>query len=60
LVIDLLMILIISCLIIVIVDCAEVYNSWWLLDFAIDKYHAWVNAEFLLEKCLVGFLDPNE
>uniref|UniRef100_A0A0D9WX09 Cytochrome b5 heme-binding domain-containing protein n=1 Tax=Leersia perrieri TaxID=77586 RepID=A0A0D9WX09_9ORYZ len=25
-----------------------------------NKYHAWVNAEFLLEKCLVGFLDPNE
>ncbi|XP_039781519.1 uncharacterized protein LOC120648966 [Panicum virgatum] len=24
-----------------------------------NKYHAWVNAEFLLEKCLVGFLDPN-
>ncbi|KAL2230419.1 UNVERIFIED_CONTAM: Cytochrome b5 domain-containing protein RLF [Sesamum indicum] len=22
-----------------------------------DKYHAWVNAEFLLEKCLVGILD---
>jgi hypothetical protein len=21
------------------------------------KYHAWVNAEFLLEKCLVGVLD---
>jgi hypothetical protein len=30
------------------------------LDFLIDKYHAWVNAEFLLEKCLVGFLDPSE
>uniref|UniRef100_A0A0E0HYF5 Cytochrome b5 heme-binding domain-containing protein n=1 Tax=Oryza nivara TaxID=4536 RepID=A0A0E0HYF5_ORYNI len=25
-----------------------------------NKYHAWVNFEFLLEKCLVGFLDPNE
>ncbi|XP_025793112.1 cytochrome b5 domain-containing protein RLF-like isoform X2 [Panicum hallii] len=25
-----------------------------------NKYHAWVNAEFLLEKCLVGFVDPNE
>ncbi|KAG8100251.1 hypothetical protein GUJ93_ZPchr0013g37870 [Zizania palustris] len=25
-----------------------------------NKYHAWVNAELLLEKCLVGFLDPNE
>lgn len=22
-----------------------------------DKYHAWVNAEFMLEKCLVGTLD---
>lgn len=22
-----------------------------------DKYHEWVNAEFLLEKCLVGVLD---
>ncbi|XP_031477742.1 uncharacterized heme-binding protein C330.03c isoform X1 [Nymphaea colorata] len=22
-----------------------------------NKYHAWVNADFLLEKCLVGFLD---
>ncbi|KAL0377153.1 UNVERIFIED_CONTAM: cytochrome domain-containing protein RLF [Sesamum calycinum] len=22
-----------------------------------DKYHAWVNAEFLLEKCLVGVLN---
>ncbi|MBA0562765.1 hypothetical protein Golob_007788 [Gossypium lobatum] len=25
-----------------------------------DKYHAWVNAEFLLEKCLVGTLDDGE
>ncbi|KAK9189317.1 hypothetical protein WN944_020723 [Citrus x changshan-huyou] len=24
-----------------------------------DKYHAWVNAEFLLEKCLVGTLDDS-
>jgi cytochrome b involved in lipid metabolism len=31
-------------------DCTKMFN----------KYHAWVNAEFLLEKCLVGFLDPNE
>lgn len=28
-------------------DCTALFN----------KYHAWVNAEFLLEKCLVGFLD---
>ena len=21
-----------------------------------NKYHAWVNAEFMLEKCLVGYL----
>ncbi|KAM7265919.1 hypothetical protein ACFE04_003602 [Oxalis oulophora] len=25
-----------------------------------DKYHAWVNAEFLLEKCLVGVLDDGQ
>ncbi|KAJ6424705.1 hypothetical protein OIU84_025464 [Salix udensis] len=25
-------------------DCTSLFN----------KYHAWVNAEFLLEKCLVG------
>ncbi|KAJ1400279.1 Cytochrome b5-like heme/steroid binding domain [Sesbania bispinosa] len=25
-----------------------------------DKYHAWVNAEFLLEKCLVGTLDDSQ
>ncbi|KQJ83301.1 cytochrome b5 domain-containing protein RLF [Brachypodium distachyon] len=31
-------------------DCTALFN----------KYHAWVNAEFLLEKCLVGFLDPSE
>ncbi|KAM0855609.1 hypothetical protein ACQ4PT_049650 [Festuca glaucescens] len=31
-------------------DCTALFN----------KYHAWVNAEFLLEKCLVGFLDPDE
>ncbi|XP_058073693.1 cytochrome b5 domain-containing protein RLF-like [Magnolia sinica] len=24
-----------------------------------DKYHAWVNADFLLEKCLVGILDDS-
>ncbi|XP_042383018.1 cytochrome b5 domain-containing protein RLF-like [Zingiber officinale] len=30
-------------------DCTALFN----------KYHAWVNAEFLLEKCLVGILDPN-
>ncbi|KAL3832960.1 hypothetical protein ACJIZ3_007696 [Penstemon smallii] len=28
-------------------DCTSLFN----------KYHAWVNAEFLLEKCLVGILD---
>ncbi|CAN6446395.1 unnamed protein product [Victoria cruziana] len=28
-------------------DCTSLFN----------KYHAWVNADFLLEKCLVGFLD---
>lgn len=28
-------------------DCTSLFN----------KYHAWVNAEFLLEKCLVGVLD---
>lgn len=28
-------------------DCTALFN----------KYHAWVNAEFLLEKCLVGVLD---
>ncbi|XP_072975475.1 cytochrome b5 domain-containing protein RLF isoform X1 [Typha angustifolia] len=30
-------------------DCTALFN----------KYHAWVNAEFLLEKCLVGVLDVN-
>ncbi|KAK1281868.1 Delta(8)-fatty-acid desaturase [Acorus calamus] len=30
-------------------DCTSLFN----------KYHAWVNAEFLLEKCLVGTLDDN-
>ncbi|GAB2300157.1 hypothetical protein Dimus_034197 [Dionaea muscipula] len=30
-------------------DCTLLFN----------KYHAWVNAEFLLEKCLVGILDEN-
>lgn len=30
-------------------DCTSLFN----------KYHAWVNAEFLLEKCLVGVLDVN-
>ncbi|XP_068669178.1 cytochrome b5 domain-containing protein RLF [Aristolochia californica] len=24
-----------------------------------NKYHAWVNAEFLLERCLVGIIDDN-
>ncbi|CAI0410049.1 unnamed protein product [Linum tenue] len=28
-------------------DCTSLFN----------KYHAWVNAEFLMEKCLVGILD---
>jgi len=28
-------------------DCTSLFN----------KYHAWVNAEFLLEKCIVGVLD---
>ncbi|XWS35537.1 hypothetical protein CRYUN_Cryun20dG0005500 [Craigia yunnanensis] len=31
-------------------DCTSLFN----------KYHAWVNAEFLLEKCLVGTLDDSE
>ncbi|KAG9453467.1 hypothetical protein H6P81_006371 [Aristolochia fimbriata] len=31
-------------------DCTSLFN----------KYHAWVNAEFLLERCLVGFLDDNQ
>ncbi|KAF3334639.1 Cytochrome b5 domain-containing protein RLF [Carex littledalei] len=31
-------------------DCTSLFN----------KYHAWVNAEFMLEKCLVGFLDVSE
>uniref|UniRef100_A0A7C9DZJ4 Cytochrome-b5 reductase n=1 Tax=Opuntia streptacantha TaxID=393608 RepID=A0A7C9DZJ4_OPUST len=30
-------------------DCTSLFN----------KYHAWVNAEFLLEKCLVGILDDS-
>ncbi|GAB2210726.1 hypothetical protein Droror1_Dr00016009 [Drosera rotundifolia] len=30
-------------------DCTLLFN----------KYHAWVNAEFMLEKCLVGFLDES-
>ncbi|KAK6119203.1 hypothetical protein DH2020_047051 [Rehmannia glutinosa] len=30
-------------------DCTSLFN----------KYHAWVNAEFLLEKCLVGILDES-
>ncbi|KAM7476747.1 hypothetical protein LguiB_023990 [Lonicera macranthoides] len=25
-----------------------------------NKYHAWVNFEFLLEKCLIGILDDNK
>ncbi|XP_021736187.1 cytochrome b5 domain-containing protein RLF-like [Chenopodium quinoa] len=31
-------------------DCTSLFN----------KYHAWVNADFLLEKCLVGILDDNK
>ncbi|XP_078437408.1 reduced lateral root formation [Wolffia australiana] len=31
-------------------DCTALFN----------KYHAWVNAEFMLEKCLVGFLDEKQ
>ncbi|KAF5445901.1 hypothetical protein F2P56_031576 [Juglans regia] len=31
-------------------DCTSLFN----------KHHAWVNAEFLLEKCLVGKLDDSE
>ncbi|XP_017638104.1 cytochrome b5 domain-containing protein RLF isoform X1 [Gossypium arboreum] len=31
-------------------DCTSLFN----------KYHAWVNAEFLLEKCLVGTLDDGK
>nr|GMC79781.1 cytochrome B5 domain-containing protein RLF [Ipomoea batatas]GMC84485.1 cytochrome B5 domain-containing protein RLF [Ipomoea batatas] len=31
-------------------DCTALFN----------KYHAWVNAEFLLEKCLVGILDESQ
>ncbi|KAI3448871.1 hypothetical protein Pfo_005536 [Paulownia fortunei] len=31
-------------------DCTSLFN----------KYHAWVNAEFLLEKCLVGILDDSQ
>ncbi|KAJ6750858.1 hypothetical protein OIU85_001401 [Salix viminalis] len=31
-------------------DCTSLFN----------KYHAWVNAEFLLEKCLVGTLDVGQ
>ncbi|KAF5194435.1 Cytochrome b5 reductase [Thalictrum thalictroides] len=30
-------------------DCTSLFN----------KYHAWVNAEFMLEKCLVGTLDES-
>ncbi|KAJ8748834.1 hypothetical protein K2173_011394 [Erythroxylum novogranatense] len=30
-------------------DCTSLFN----------KYHAWVNAEFLLEKCLVGILEDS-
>ncbi|KAG2668702.1 hypothetical protein I3760_14G003900 [Carya illinoinensis] len=30
-------------------DCTSLFN----------KYHAWVNAEFLLEKCLVGTLEDS-
>ncbi|CAL1386760.1 unnamed protein product [Linum trigynum] len=31
-------------------DCKALFN----------KYHAWVNAEFLMEKCLVGILDDSK
>uniref|UniRef100_A0A1D1XUP0 Cytochrome b5 reductase 4 n=1 Tax=Anthurium amnicola TaxID=1678845 RepID=A0A1D1XUP0_9ARAE len=31
-------------------DCTTLFN----------KYHAWVNAEFLLEKCLVGILEESQ
>lgn len=31
-------------------DCTALFN----------KYHAWVNAEFLMEKCLVGILDDSQ
>ncbi|XP_042004119.1 cytochrome b5 domain-containing protein RLF-like [Salvia splendens] len=31
-------------------DCTSLFN----------KYHAWVNAEFLIEKCLVGILDEGK
>lgn len=31
-------------------DCTALFN----------KYHAWVNADFLLEKCLVGILDDSQ
>ncbi|KAJ9174525.1 hypothetical protein P3X46_013161 [Hevea brasiliensis] len=31
-------------------DCTSLFN----------KYHAWVNAEFLMEKCLVGTLDESQ
>lgn len=34
------------------------YCSPYYID--LDKYHAWVNADFLLEKCLVGTLDDGE
>eukprot|EP00249_Psilotum_nudum_P015377 c25294_g1_i1 orf=597-1196(-) len=32
------------------IDCTSLFN----------KYHSWVNAEFLLEKCLVGHLDISQ
>ena len=25
-----------------------------------DKYHAWVNVDFIMEKCLVGYLKEDE
>lgn len=31
-------------------DCTALFN----------KYHAWVNADFMLEKCLVGILDDSQ
>lgn len=25
-----------------------------------DKYHSWVNIEFLMERCFLGYLEPDE
>ncbi|RWV86782.1 hypothetical protein BHE74_00015198, partial [Ensete ventricosum] len=30
-----------------------------IFNFLLDKYHAWVNAEALLERCRVGILEYN-